>query len=85
MGAGSSGTHTTSVLTWPSALTSTGGRGIGGSLANPAGLSGFGSVPPKLIKRIVAREYMDIWELLPETWQVQTAPAATLSGHAVAW
>ena len=35
-------------------------------------LPGFGSVPPRLIKKILAKEYVDIWELLPETWQVET-------------
>ena len=34
-------------------------------------LPGFGAVPPKLIKKIVSCEYVDIWELLPETWQVE--------------
>ena len=37
-----------------------------------AGLPGFSSVPPKLIKKIIAKEYVDIYELLPETWQVET-------------
>ena len=35
-------------------------------------LPGFGSVPPKLTRRIVAREFVDMWELLPETWQLET-------------
>ena len=42
----------------------------------PAGdlstLPGFGSVPPKLTKKILTKEYIDIWELLPETWQLET-------------
>ena len=29
-------------------------------------LPGFGSVPPRLIKKILTKEYVDIWELLPE-------------------
>lgn len=35
-------------------------------------LPGFGAVPPKLIKKIIAGEYVDIWELLPETWHIET-------------
>lgn len=33
--------------------------------------AGFASVPPKVIKKIVGKEYVDIRELLPETWQVE--------------
>ena len=36
-----------------------------------ASLPGFGSVPPKLVKKTLAKEYIDIWELLPETWQLE--------------
>ena len=46
------------------------------------GLPGFGSVPPKLIRRILAKEYVDIWELLPEPWQVESAHAAMLNALA---
>ena len=34
-------------------------------------LPGFGSVPPKLIRRILAKEYVGMWELLPDSWQVE--------------
>jgi hypothetical protein len=34
--------------------------------------SGLGSVPPKLVKKIVGKEYIDIWELLPESWHIET-------------
>ena len=34
-------------------------------------LLGFGSVPPKLAKRIMAKEFVDMWELLPETWRLE--------------
>jgi hypothetical protein len=53
---------------------------IGGH-RNPSGVSSIGSpgrTPgfrlrlPKLTKKILAKEYVDIWELLPETWQVET-------------
>ena len=30
-------------------------------------LPGFGSIPPKIIKKLVSKEYVDIWERLPET------------------
>ena len=40
-----------------------------GDLTN---IPGFGSVPPKLIKKIMAKEYIEIGELLPESWRVET-------------
>ena len=40
--------------------------------ANLPIIAGFSSVPPKLVKRIVEKEYVDIWELLPESWQIET-------------
>ena len=52
---------------WPTAVAL-------GRVATPedlASLPGFDSVPPKLVKRILAKEYVDIWELLPETWQLE--------------
>lgn len=52
--------------------TSSGSQAAGGGPSGDlAGLPGFGSVPPKLVKKILAKEYVDIWELLPETWQVE--------------
>ena len=33
-------------------------------------IPGFGSVPPNFVKKIIAKEYVDIGELLPESWQV---------------
>ena len=36
-----------------------------------ATLPGFGAIPPKLFQKIIAGEYVDIWELLPETWQIE--------------
>ena len=50
-----------------------------------ATLPGFRAVPPKLVKRIVAGEYIGIWELLPETWQMETEGCHILRGHAAAW
>ena len=39
--------------------------------ANPSLLNipGFTLVPTKLIRRIWGLEYVDMWELLPETWR----------------
>lgn len=66
---------------WPSAVTGT----VTGSRVSAmvgcdqpsdlARLPGFGSVLPKLIKKTLANEYVDIWELLPETWQVEADTA----------
>ena len=51
----------------------------------PAGglsdLPGFGSVPPKLIRRILAKEYVDIWELLPDSWQVESEGTCCHAKH----
>ena len=55
---------------WPTSAIS----GTGTSSAKPgdlARLPGFGSVPPKLVKKILAKEYVDIWELFPESWQLE--------------
>ena len=44
-------------------------------LINPGKLNtqGFTSVPTKLIQRIWELEYVDMWELLPETWLQEAA------------
>ena len=64
---GSSG----SALVWPTAVSSV-PSGPAPSTADLARLPGFGSVPPKLVKRIVEKEFVDIWELLPESWQLES-------------
>ena len=56
---------------WP-AVVSTPAPTTPGAPAVLGDLPGFGSVPPRLIKKIMTKEYVDIWELLPETWQVET-------------
>ena len=56
---------------WPSVVSSPASTPPGAPVALGE-LPGFGSVPPRLIKKILAKEYVDIWELLPETWQVET-------------
>ena len=46
---------------------------------NPGVLSipSFTSVPTKLIQRIWGLEYVDMWELLPKTWQQGAAQSST--------
>ena len=58
-------------VAWPSTVVTTSVAGAS-QPTDVDHLPGFGSVPPKLVKRIAAKEYVDIWELLPETWQVET-------------
>ena len=53
---------------WPSSIATMADKAVSSDLAH---LPCFGSVPPKLIKRIVAKEYVDIRELLRESWQIQ--------------
>ena len=56
----------------PTTLAGGGSAGVSSKTSDIMQLPGFGSVPPKLTKRIVAREFVDMWELLPETWQLET-------------
>lgn len=67
--AGSGSTH----AEWPAAVAhgscSTSVQAGQGAYAS---LPGLGSVPPKLVKRIQGKEYIDIGELLPETWQLES-------------
>lgn len=46
-----------------------------GSLAESAGvlgcLSGLAAVPQRLVNRIVAKEYIAMYELLPEQWRLK--------------
>ena len=39
-------------------------------------IPGFASVPTELIRRIWGLEYIDMWELLPETWRQETAQSS---------
>ena len=57
---------------WPAVLTGVTAAAGAGATPDLLSLPGFGAVPPKLIKRIVAKEFIDMWELLPETWQLET-------------
>ena len=38
-------------------------------------IPGLGSLPPKLAKRIVQNDFVDMRELLPESWRVETQQA----------
>ena len=42
-------------------------------LGGAAAIPGWGSVPPQLTKKILALEFVDMWELLPESWQLEPA------------
>ena len=58
-------------LAWPTAVVS----GPGATSVKPedlACLPGFSSVPLMLIRKLLAKEYVDIGELLPETWQLES-------------
>ena len=41
---------------------------VGGAMALPE----WGSVPPRLVKKILALEFIDMWELLPESWRLES-------------
>ena len=52
--------------------------GTPGASANPREVSGlplFAAVLPRLIKRIVAKEFIDISEMLPEAWRAEPSSA----------
>ena len=38
-------------------------------------IPGWGSVPTRLTKKILALEFVDMWELLPESWRLKLAEA----------
>ena len=42
-------------------------------LGGPVAIPGWGSLPPWLTKKFLALEYMDMWELLPESWRLEPA------------
>ena len=72
--AGGSGTQTsasTGLPRWPLPIQTT-SKGADGAGSDLLALPGFSSVPPKLIKRIIDKHYVEIWELLPETWQLES-------------
>ena len=46
-----------------------------------ATIPGFSSLPPRLIRRIVAREFIDMSDLLPEAWRVDPAAQTACCPH----
>ena len=44
---------------------------VGGAMALP----GWGSVPPCLVQKILALKFVDMWELLPELWHLESTDA----------
>ena len=51
-------------------------------LAEISSLPGFASVPSRLVKRILAKEYIDMTEMLPETWRLEMSAASGCCPHA---
>ena len=45
----------------------------GVAAASSYSIPGFAAVPAKLVRKIWALEYVDMWELLPESWRLETA------------
>ena len=65
------------------ATSTTGPLVLAGASVTPqlAHLPGFSSVPPKLIRRITSLEFVDMWELLPESWRVDSASQSGCCPH----
>ena len=40
------------------------------------GMLGLATLPPKLMKRIVQKEYIEMYEILPESWRLETESAS---------
>ena len=40
------------------------------------GMLGLATLPPKLMKRILQKEYVEMYEILPESWRLETEAAA---------
>lgn len=40
------------------------------------GMLGLATLPPKLMKRILNREYVDMFEILPESWRIEADTAS---------
>ena len=43
----------------------------------PSGMLGLATVPPKLKQRIVNREYVEMYDMLPTSWRVESEAAAS--------
>ena len=50
--------------------------------AEISSLPGFASVPSRLVKRIMSKEYIDMTEMLPETWRLEMSAASGCCPHA---
>ena len=50
--------------------------------AEISSLPGFASVPSRLVKRIMSKEYIDMTEMLPETWRLEMLAASGCCPHA---
>ena len=62
------GLPTSSQTVLPSGLSSVGPQGN----VHPGTVSipGWSSVPPHLVRKILSLEFVDVWELLPESWRL---------------
>ena len=61
---------TSSLPSWPisaSAVLKDTGATNNSALALPV----FSSIPPKLVKRLLEKQYVEMWEMLLETWQLE--------------
>jgi len=61
---------TSSHPSWPIS-TSAVPKDTGATDNSALALPGFSSVPPKLVKRLLEKQYVEMWEMLPETWQLE--------------
>ena len=50
---------------------------VGGAMVLPR----WGSVPPRLVKKILALEFVDMWELLPESWRLESTVSGCCNPH----
>ena len=53
----------------------------GEKLGDLASLPGFRSVPLKIVRQILVKQYVNIWELLPETRQLEAEGSCCHSKH----
>ena len=54
---------------------------VGGAMALP----GWGSVPPRLVKKVLALEFVDMWELPPESWRLESTESGCCNPHRSRW
>ena len=45
----------------------------------------WGSVPPRLMKKILALEFIDMWELLPESWRLESTESGCCNPRRPRW